>query len=526
MSLAERTDSTVPTKGSRWRLRRKSHKNRQDDPARPMGSDISHPAMFFGQIPAAQSSSIDLRFARERKLSTGGVTIMDQKTPIPVVQEAAQSSVSLVEKPKSILTSFQRHRKSSAAAAKNTAQTAPESPSFSTDKHGFFRVPRKSSSALVSQPDQQFTTQQAAMQPSASIVRQKKVSFNLPFTRTRNRPTSDSEINVDIEPPRASVIPKAMESSSSLVDNTPKKPSFKQVFRNRKRSTTEQVAPSLEGQPKNRASEAQPTPKVNAFSAPRNPPKIQAQETVESSESGLTPVPKQVGRRKKSLRLPAFKSKATDKIVVSGEPTVQAGISTALNPRAPEFIPQRAIPTSTAPDDALNYIQPGPLQSIFTPSSTLVGRTSSNSPLRGGRIISPASTASANSRQAQLTACIDPKSLYVPPHRRKNMTATGLFLKPLVSTIPFPSSDREASPPANEPETDNHIDKVGFNIPTGSKYRIYKNLLDVIWTETESQNNTQIQQDIVRQIATLNHDVSVLASALESQQYLLQVRIK
>lgn len=64
---------------------------------------------------------------------------------------------------------------------------------------------------------------------------------------------------------------------------------------------------------------------------------------------------------------------------------------------------------------------------------------------------------------------VDPKSIYIPPHRRRKSTETGIFLKPLASTIPFPiAHDEPKLEIKSEPATDENV----FKITADSKYRV------------------------------------------------------
>ncbi|KAJ7078491.1 kinase-like domain-containing protein [Mycena epipterygia] len=72
-----------------------------------------------------------------------------------------------------------------------------------------------------------------------------------------------------------------------------------------------------------------------------------------------------------------------------------------------------------------------------------------------------------------------------------------------------------------------------FNLIADSEYSnsIYKNLINVLWTEAKTQNNLRIQEDIT-QCATLtivskepSPDISALGSALKSQRDLLEIAL-
>ncbi|KAJ7720278.1 hypothetical protein DFH07DRAFT_307868 [Mycena maculata] len=564
-------DST--TRGRRWRLRKKSIKNRKDAPTgltdSISGTERDAAPMYFGEIQAAKLPSIKLPFSRDRKQSTEGVTYMGQQPPFPDKKAETNVSGAVVNNPPQLLDSFPpvpRRRKRSKRAELNQAppstansqgtieSSQPLVVDSSARSGGFFKSlrNRKCSAGSVENHHSQPLVLPSAMRSSASLAQpKKKVSFSLPFTQKRN-PSSDHRS-------RLGSMPVGMQSSPSLIQSTSKKPSsIPGFFRNRKASTigkdevpsdqsfgerfkrpfrdsllsrnsstpanelsTARAAPS--GSSKNPGRQSTPAQAAMGSSPPlvENPSKKPS-----SIVDFLRDRKRSIGAKMRSRNPPDVPNSQTSGTgtntnslpgkrgvtgtMVSGQPLAPASPPRTLNAHAPEFIPRGGINRST-------NVPAGIFVAIGVPPSPESKSTSEPSISTG----SP--TAPTESSATKLS------NVYVPPHRRGKKTPAGIFLKPVASTVPFPiigNAPEECPPEIDSNTTGEAKGDTEFSLTEDSKYLVGINLLSVLWTEAKLQDNLQIQQDISRCCSSRNSsqpspELSVLDSALYSQQYLL-----
>ncbi|KAJ7025582.1 kinase-like domain-containing protein [Mycena alexandri] len=93
-----------------------------------------------------------------------------------------------------------------------------------------------------------------------------------------------------------------------------------------------------------------------------------------------------------------------------------------------------------------------------------------------------------------------------------------------LSTVPFPTSDEE-------PKAHEGVDDWVLDLGADGIYSIYKNLLDVLWAETKSQQNIGVRQKIIRHCTVTNNsklspDLAALVSALDSQKHLTEIALE
>ncbi|KAJ7471193.1 hypothetical protein B0H11DRAFT_2040776 [Mycena galericulata] len=470
-----------------------------------------------------------------------------------------------------------------------TNPSPPLKPNPSERSGSFFRFPRNAKRALgTEKPEPKFTSLPSAMKSSASLGPPKKVSFVLPFTRKRNRSTGSVENPGQI----ASMPMAMESSPSLVENTSRKPSSIYRLFGNRKGSEgvkptdmqSVQPSPGSSSRPVRelipaRTSPLSPKENPATHSSRWDPPSGQrenyttpGQMTMGSYTSGShvdktskkpSSIMSFLRDRKRSMTLkkpekrdppvsnaespglgahniilpsgqlenstaareaslqtiggaegsmsrnPGFAQAKENATLLSAQPPEESASSSGtLNPHAPEFIP-RGLDKNKNVTEGIS-------------ATAVITSTESNSLTDRSNLVT------IPSEPPVRKPSIDPSGVYVPPHRRRKNTNTGIFLKPLTSTVVFPTVKNDESGPdvesgiSGEPKED-----LVFNLSETSKYWIYKNLLNVLWTEAKAQNNLQIQHDINKSCLSENNssspELSGLTSALESQRYLLEL---
>ncbi|KAJ6536000.1 hypothetical protein DFH09DRAFT_1179314 [Mycena vulgaris] len=535
---------------------------------------------FFNMQTAMQSSpslaqnkkvSFALPFSRKRNQSTGTLKNAGQPyNSMPTAMESSPSLVASTTTKSSGIVDFLRNRKRSttkddfiptakelSSSLVNNISTAKESLAI-----GDFIRNRK---RLTPRDDFTPTAMESSSSLANNISTAKKSSAIGDFIRNRKRST-----------PKEDLIPTAVESSSSLVHNAAKKSGIGDFLRTRKRSTGKdddfQRAQTALGQLSLPLSDPALTPRTHTSeqstpisqSTAQNHPRTQSEQYVagqnrpkEGSDNDVPGMshepPMKKVKRRKSLRLPGFKTKKAD-TKATGQSSTLGSSPRPLNAHAQEFIPQRPIAKSVDFETTLTTTDPTVNPSLGSPTfdtdsvvqglkeeATYVVTGIHNPTAEPSSPVLPAPPEPASIARPSIETLnswatkpqIDPKSLYVPPHRRRKPAESGIFLK---STIPFPNTTGDDGPrndgdsgPKNEPETIQEHSE--FNLRPDSKFSVHKNLLKVLWTQAKSQNDTRIQQDIIHcsaleNVSQFTPQIYALVSALDSQRYLLALASK
>ncbi|KAJ6551696.1 hypothetical protein B0H19DRAFT_1073347 [Mycena capillaripes] len=503
-----------------------------------------------GNTPQASKGVFQLPRNRKRSVDAGSAIKNN-----PQFATATQSSSPSIANPDAsrVISPNTGNRKQSTgprgAIANNLPYSTAQSWSFVRNSpgasRGTFPVPTGAADAVKIDPP--FPANQAAMESCFSLAeagavkRVKKLSFKFPFTRNRNRSATTGES------PDQQLGSKqtAKESSASLAESASQGPStIVNFFRDRTRKQ------STGNDDSNRpASGSSPAPLLgkdipisNPSRSVGNPRLIQEQQHAQKRaklEADTNSPPGRAGKSPASptkpvgrLQLPRLEPRHVAAVVPS-----QPSPSVSSRP----LIPRAQIAKRVASNDVplcISTTMP-PDDTAEPSSSTCVERTFTQELSAGSATHDKIYTHSSFTDLPELMAPhMESKSVVAPPKKRKS-APKGLFLKPFVSTIAFPTSRDE------EIQVDTTAVDEEFNLTADSKYSIYKvtfihfifinlspftqqNLLDVLWTEAKSQNNLQIQQEIIqcsksRNISASSPDFAILVSALDSQRHLLQI---